>query len=213
MNFYAYTDKALKYLRRYYIRQFNAAKMQIRADNLNIIGVSQQLYNNLARETELVFRKIAKHKYREICDEDFLVGMWLSGFLEESNPLTGYVWRNDIDRKRQYFVESLLAEMPESGTLSAAKGNGKLSGADIDKAAKKALRYWYQAQKQYADLVTDAAAMQAFEDTNTVYVQWNTADDCRVCSKCLSMDGHIYPINHAPIKPHYGCRCYFTRVD
>lgn len=213
MNFYAYTDKALKYLRRYYIRQFNAAKMQIRADNLNIIGVSQQLYNNLARETELVFRKIAKHKYREICDEDFIVGMWLSGFLEESNSLTGYVWRNDIDRKRQYFVESLLAEMPESGTLSATKGNGKLSGADIDKAAKKALRYWYQAQKQYADLVTDAAAMQAFEDMNVEFVKWVTAHDEAVCSECVPRDGKIYPLKHAPkIPAHYNCRCHYVRV-
>lgn len=212
MNFYAYTDKALKYLRRYYIRQFNTAKMQIRSDNLNIIGVSQQLYNNLARETELVFRKIAKHKYREICDEDFLVGMWLSGFLEESNPLTGYVWRNDIDRKRQYFVESLLAEMPESGKLSATKGNGKLSVADIDKAAKKALRYWYQAQKQYADLVTDAAAMQAYTDTNIEFVMWKTAEDEKVCYTCQSRDGKIYPLDYAPRKPHYNCRCYFVKV-
>lgn len=212
MNFYAYTDKALKYLRRYYIRQFNTAKMQIRADNLNIIGVSQQLYNNIARETELVFRKIAKHKYREICDEDFLVGMWLSGFLEESNPLTGYVWRNDIDRKRQYFVESLLAEMPESGTLSAAKGKGKLSGSDIDKAAKKALRYWYQAQKQYADLVTDAAALKAFSDKGLKFVKWHTEHDSRVCGICQSMDGKLYPLKYVPVKPHYGCRCYLVEV-
>ena len=149
----------------------------------------------VAYETEKVFRKIAKQKYRELTGDDFIVGMWLSGMLDESNPMTGYVWRNDIDRKRQYFTESIM------------------SGEPIDKAVKKALRYWYGSQKQYADIITDAAAMQAFEDMNTVYVQWNTADDCRVCSKCLSMDGHIYPINHAPIKPHYGCRCYFTRVD
>ena len=195
MNFYAYTDKALKYLRRYYIQRFDSAKMQIRADKLNVISVTTRLYERIAYETEKVFRKIAKQKYRELTGDDFIVGMWLSGMLDESNPMTGYVWRNDIDRKRQYFTESIM------------------SGEPIDKAVKKALRYWYGSQKQYADIITDAAAMQAFEDMNTVYVQWNTADDCRVCSKCLSMDGHIYPINHAPIKPHYGCRCYFTRVD
>lgn len=196
MNFYAYTDKALKYLRRYYIQRFDSAKMQIRADSLNVISVSKELYADIAAETERVFRKIAMWKYRQISGEDFIIGMWLSGLLNNPDPLTGYVWKNDIDRKRAYFAESVL------------------SGESIDKAAKKALRYWYQSQKQYADIVTDEAAMQAFTDTNTQFVQWVTAHDENVCETCLPRDGMIYPLNHAPRLPaHYGCRCFYRRVN
>lgn len=194
MNPYAYTDKALKYLRRFYITEFNRAKMTIRADGLNVISVSTRLYQRISQETERVFRVIAKRKYREITGEDFLIGMWLSGFLGESNPLTGYVWRNDIDRKRQYFAEDVL------------------SGEPINKAVKKALRYWYNAQKQYADLVTDAAAMQAYIDSGVQKVRWRTAEDEAVCAVCNGRDGLIYDIDKAPKKPHYNCRCWLQKV-
>lgn len=194
MNFYAYTDKTLKYLRRYYIREFDTAKMRIRADTLNVISVSKELYDDISAETERVFRKIAKWKYREICGEDFIIGMWLSGILNNPDPLTGYVWQNDIDRKRAYFAESVL------------------SGESLDKAAKKALRYWYQSQKQYADIITDAAALQAYADTQIQFVKWHTADDCKVCAVCNDRDGRIYPIDHVPRKPHYNCRCYYVKA-
>ena len=194
MNFYAYTDKALKYLRRYYIREFGTAKMRIRSDSLNVIQVSRDLYEALESETERIFRKIAMEKYHEICVEDFLIGMWLSGLLDEANPLTGYIWRNDVDRKRQYFAESVL------------------SGEPLDKAVKNALRHWYGAQKQYADIVTDAAAIQAYSDKGLQFVMWKTAKDERVCVECSSRDGKIYPIKYAPVKPHYGCRCYFVEA-
>lgn len=194
MSFYAYTDKALKYLRRFYIREFNNAKMQIRADSLNVINVSHRLYDAIAKETERVFRLIAKEKYKEISGKDFLVSMWLSGILDESNELTGYIWRNDIDRKRAYFAESVL------------------SGEQLDKAVKKALKYWYNQQKQYADIVTDAAALKAYTDTNTQFVRWITQDDEKVCAVCNSRDGKIYPIKYAPRKPHYNCRCYLVRA-
>ena len=194
MNFYSYTDKALKYLRRYYIQRFDSAKMQIRADTLNVISVSKDLYADIAAETERVFRKIAKWKYRQICGEDFIIGMWLSGLLNNPDPLTGYVWQNDIDRKRAYFAESVL------------------SGESLDKAVKKALRYWYQSQKQYADIITDAAALQAYTDSNIEFVKWRTAEDCSVCFTCQSRNGKIYPIKYAPGKPHYNCRCYYVKV-
>lgn len=194
MKFYAYTDKALKYLRRYYIKAFSNAKMLIRSDDLNIVSISKELYADISEETERVFRMIARNKHKEICGEDFLVGMWLSGMLDKADPLTGYVWRNDIERKRQYFAEAIM------------------SGEPVDNAAKKALRYWYGSQKQYADLITDAAALQAYEDKGMKFVKWRTAKDERVCPECSERDGMVYPIKYAPVKPHYGCRCYFVEA-
>lgn len=194
-DFYEYTDKALKYLRRFFIREFNRTESIIRTDELNVIQATTSLYDKLRRETIRVFLRIANNKYREL-GGDALAEMWLLGLLGRADPLTGYIFLNDVDRKRQYYTESLMA------------------GDSADKATKKALRYWYQAVKQYADIVTDEAAMQAFADTNTQFVQWVTAHDESVCETCLPRDGMIYPLNHAPRLPaHYGCRCFYRRVN
>lgn len=120
--------------------------------------------------------------------------MWVMDFLGLSNPLTGYIFLNDIDRKRQYFTEDIM------------------SGANPDKAVKKAMRYIYGSTRQFADLLTDAAAVQAFMDTQTQFVEWVTYHDSRVCTTCDERDGVIYPINNIPTKPHYGCRCYLRRA-
>lgn len=194
-KFYAYTDKALKYLRRFYVREFNRTKMQIRSDELNVIQSTTNLYDRMRRETIRVYLLIAKNKYHELTGhDDTITEMWLLGFLGTSNPLTGYIFLNDIDRKRQYFTESVM------------------SGENLDKAAKKALRYWYGSAKQFADLVTDEAAIQAFTDSNTRFVEWCTAEDEKVCWTCNSRDGKIYPLEKVPGKPHYNCRCYLKEV-
>lgn len=195
-NFYAYTDKALKYLRRFFIREFNRTSMQIRADRLNVIEKSTDLYDRLYAETIKVFLRIARKKYKECGGTDTIEIAWLMGLLDAANPLTGYIFTNDKDRKRQYYAESIM------------------SGGDKKKETKKALRYLYQSVKQYADIVTDEAAMQAYADTNTEFVQWITARDEHVCSVCVPRDGNIYPRNHAPQLPaHYNCRCYYRRVN
>ena len=192
-DFYDYTDKALTYLRRFYVTEFNRTKMQIRADSLNVIQPTTNLYDRMRKETIRVFLRIANAKYRE-CGGDTLLEMWLLGFLSDSNPLTGYIFLNDIERKRQYYTESLL------------------SGENIDKASKKAIRLWYGSVRQYADLVTDAAAIQAFHDAGVKQVRWVTQKDEHVCPACHGRDGKIYPILKVPTKPHYGCRCYIERV-
>ena len=193
-DFYAYTDKILQYLRRYYVREFNRASFQIRSDQANVISLSKALYNRLRAETVRAFVRIAKKKYFDLTGEDTITEMWVLDFISTANPLTGYIWTNDIDRKRQYFVESVM------------------SGTNIRKDADKALRHWYGAVKQYADLVTDAAAIKGFADTGTKFVEWVTASDERVCAVCDSRDGMIYPVKNVPAKPHYNCRCYYEPV-
>lgn len=169
--------------------------MQIRSDRLNVIQPTMNLYDRLRRETIRVLAKIAATKYHELHGgEDTITEMWVLDFLGMSNPLTGYIFLNDIERKRQYFTEDVL------------------SGADIDKAAKKAMRYIFGSTRQYADLITDAAAMQAYMDTQTRFVEWVTFHDSHVCPVCDERDGVIYPINNIPTKPHYGCRCYLRRA-
>ena len=194
-DFYAFTDKVLKYLRRYIIREFNRAEMQIRTDELNIIPKTVELYDRLYDEAIKAFLRIAKHKYKECDGTDTIEIAWLMGLLKDANPITGYIFVNDEDRKRQYYTESLL------------------SGGDVSKETKKAMRYLYGSFKEYADIVTNEAAMKAYSDTGTEFVQWNTAADERVCAECVPRNGMIYPLQFAPrIPAHYNCRCYYTRV-
>lgn len=196
MNFYAYTDNALKYLRRFFITEFNRTAIQIRSDRLNVIPKSEKLYDRLYAETVKVLLRIARNKYKECSGTDTIEIAWLMGLLENANPITGYIFSTDKDRKRAYFAESVL------------------SGYNLDKAKQKALRYWYQSVKQYADIVTDEAAMQAFADTNVKFVMWRTAEDEHVCSECVPRNGKVYPLEYAPkIPAHYNCRCYFVRVN
>lgn len=194
-GFYAYTDKALKFLRRNFVREFNRTAMLIRTDEANVIPQTKALYDDLLRETKRVFLRIARNKYKESGGGDTLAEAWLLGFLGASNPLTGYVFLNDTDRKRQYYAEALL------------------SGGNIDEETKKALRYWYGAVRQYADLVTDAAAIQAYTDTGAEFVRWMTAEDEKVCYECSSRNGQIYPVKNVPKKPHYGCRCWIVSAE
>lgn len=197
-QFYAYTDKALKYLRRYYIKRFNAAKMQINADMLNVVPATKSLYSNLENETIKVFLRIAREKYKSLRGTDTIEEMsemWLLDFLSESSPVTGYIWANDTERKRQYCAESLLS-----------------NEQTIASCMKKALRYWYDSQAQYADLVADAAALKAYKDSGVERVMWLTVEDERVCKECDSLHGHTFPITNIPAKPHRRCRCILVPV-
>lgn len=192
--FYAYTDKCLQYLRRYFVKEFNRAGTLIRSDDANVISLSKALYDKLRAETIRVFVRIAKMKYHELTGEDTITEMWVLDFISNPNPLTGYVWTNDVDRKRQYYAESVL------------------SGGNVKQESDKALRHWYGAVKQYADLITDAAAVKGFADTGAKMLEWCTAEDERVCAECNALDGKVFPVNAVPTKPHYGCRCFLRRA-
>ena len=195
-NFYAYTDKALKYLRRFFVREFNKTAMQIRSDSLNVIPKTTALYDKLYDEAIKVFLRIARKKYKDCGGTDTLEIAWLMGLLDDANPLTGYIFNNDKERKRQYYAESIL------------------SGGNVPKETKKAMRYLYGSVKQYADIITDEAAMQAYSDTNTEFVMWKTAEDENVCGICVPRDNKIYPLAYAPKMPaHYNCRCYYVRAN
>ena len=194
-KFYEYTDKALKYLRRFFIREFNKTEMQIRMDDMNVIQKTIDLYDRLYDESIKVFMRIARNKYKECGGTDTVEIAWLMGLLDDANPITGYIFVNDKDRKRAYFAESVM------------------SGDELGKAVQKALRYWYQSVKQYADIVTYEAAIQAYTDTETELVKYRTADDEHVCSVCVPRNGKIYPLKYAPKLPaHYNCRCYYVRI-
>lgn len=119
---------------------------------------------------------------------------WLLAFLKEYNPVTLYIYTNEVDRKREYAAESIIAAKAKAPEF------------------QRALRYWSRFTANYADLVTDEAVLQAYKDSGVKQVVWHTEQDERVCDECEPREGQVYPIDKIPPKPHVGCRCWYTPV-
>ena len=163
-------------------------------DELNVLGVCKRLYAALDSDNFKTFLELAIKKYleanpggRNLPDSD-----WLLDFLEEYDPVTKYVYRNEVERKRDR-----LAEAVNASTAKVTEFN-------------RGLGYWMQMTSHYADSVSDAATIKAFRDSGVTAIKWNAQKDGRACLPCLDRDGNIYPIDKIPPKPHWGCRCYYT---
>ncbi len=110
------------------------------------------------------------------------------------NPVTKYVFKNEIDRKRARFAESMLASTTPAAEVALAK------------------RLLAATNAQFMDDVTFESLVQAYKDNGAEKVQWVTAVDDRRCRQCAAMHGKIFPIDKIPPKPHIHCRCWVREV-
>lgn len=167
-------------------------------DEMNVIGAVNEAYSDITDITVEALKKIAAQTYRWICGEDFLVDMWLSGFLQEFNPVTHYKFYEETDRKRSRLYEALMS------SNTAAERKMQITTAT---------RYWAKQFEQTADNVVEAVIVKAYEDNGVKYVRWYTKKDQRVCLDCKLRDGKIYPITSKDLHPlHYNCRCWWVPV-
>lgn len=189
---YEYADKVLDYLNRRYIAIFSKLKQRSLAklDEITILDQVEKAYRELLEITIPVFLQVANWAYRKRIPRGYLAEAWLIDFLNSFSPVTRYVFFREVERKKSRLFESLVA-----------------SQGDI-KEIDKALRYWSKMISEYAVEITDAAVIEALEDTDVDEVEWFTEEDERVCSQCGKRRGKVYPINQVPPKPHWGCRCY-----
>ena len=196
-EFYTLTDRAIELLNRKAIQRFKDAQQQaalMSFDELTVIRTVKDLYSSLASDNRSVFLDLARAKYDETephGDEE-LDYLWLMAFLDESNPVTKYRYTTEIDRKRDYTAEAVIA------------------ATDKAHEYKRGLVYWGNFTAEYAELVTDAAALQAMKDAGVKEVVWHTEEDEKVCGECEPRDGKVYPIDAVPPKPHWRCRCWLT---
>lgn len=195
------TDKMIARMNRRMIRKFNHAKEKMelaKFDELNVLRTVRGLYEDLDDD----FRAIMLSLIYKVYEENSRYGkmssfgaeeliLWI---LSEPNPVTGYSYTAEVWRKRDYLVESLKASDRH------------------DAAIRKAMSYWARMTAQYADIFTENAMLKAFEDAGIRRVRWHTRDDERVCKACNKRHGRIYPINRIPVRPHWGCRCWWEPV-
>ncbi len=165
-------------------------------DALNVIERSKEMYKLLNELNEDAYLEIAKKVYKEVypTSETPPDREWLLALLLGYDVITKYVYEHEIDRKRARFVEALIATKKKQQEFSTA------------------FNLLWKQTSQYGINVTDEARMQAFIDSGVKKVRWITEEDNRVCDVCKSRSNKIYPIEKAPKKTHYGCRCYYGAV-
>jgi SPP1 gp7 family putative phage head morphogenesis protein len=199
MNEYSLADRAIALLKKKAIRRFEDAKSKaagVKFDELNVLGICKKLYAALESDNFKTFLELAIKKYlatephgdKEPDDE------WLMEYLEYYDPVTKYVYENEVERKRDRLAEAVNASREKA------------------KEFTKGLGYWVQMTAHYADDVSDKATIKAFKDAGITRVMWHTVTDNRVCEDCEDRDGTVYDIDNIPPKPHWGCRCYLTPV-
>lgn len=143
-----------------------------------------------------VMRDMDRRPPREdILDE--MADMYLAGLLSEPDAVTLFAWDAETLRKRDRAEES----------IDASSGS-----SEKQRELYKAMRYWARQAQQYTEIVSDGATMRAYRDAGVKKVRWNTERDGKVCDECGALDGEIFPIDKAPKKTHWRCRCYYTPV-
>ena len=193
---YQKTDKVIAYLSKQYSKLFRRV---MSFDELNVINVSHEIFDEAIILTEREVTRLVKAVYDskreggQISSEDAL-SLVLTLMLAY-NPVTKYVYRNEMDRKRARFAEGVIASDSPREEIALAT------------------RLMIATNKQFAEDATFEAAVQAYRDDGVEHVRWVTAVDDRRCAECKSRHGKIYPINNIPPKPHRYCRCYIEKED
>lgn len=194
---YEFTDTIISILNKKLIEVFSHLKSLNTSDEGYTLQYVRSVYyeaDDFVRQFLLV---LAEYVYNENSVEKTteINGLWLFEILQAFDPVTKYVYVNEVERKRARLFESLVA--------------GENKSAEIDTA----LRLFSAMARQYALTVTDKAVLQAYKDNGETRLQWVTTPDDRRCKVCAARDGKIYDIEDIPPKPHIGCRCILVPLD
>ena len=177
-------------------------------DEMNIAGVKRhihKLYKNVYKIIKNEFTEVLNPLYQEIYDEAVALGFdgdlrdldegWIEEFFDEYNPVTKYVFKNEIERKESRLFEALVA-----------------STSQIMQSYKTAENLLIRQVKQYAIDVEDAVTKTVYKDIGVKKVMWNAELDHKTCEDCKELDGQIFKLNDVPPKQHHNCRCYLMPV-
>lgn len=194
-NPYQKTDKTIAYLNKQYSKLFRKVTS---FDELNVIEVSHEIYDEVLKLVEQESTRLVKAVYDSYSENHtisvadataFVVALMLA-----YNPVTKYVYKNELDRKRSRFAEGVIASDTPIEEIELAK------------------RLLVALNRQFEDDVTFDAVVKAYEDDGVEEVRWVTEVDDRRCAECKARHGKIYKIHNIPPKPHRFCRCYVERV-
>ena len=207
-DIYRHADKAIKRLYDEMEREFQNLSVILRFDELNLLNARSQVDAMFKRLDALCvdeYEEVADESYSDAKDE---VGATAgkrkkpkSGFVNTVmmayHPLTKYSYRNEWKRKRDRLVESLVSSR---------------NRLEVRQSLRRSLTLLENQVRQYADIMTDEARLNAFVDAGEDRFKWNTQHDGKVCEVCNERDGQVYKLVDIPTK-HHRCRCYLTPVS
>lgn len=193
-NPYRKADKVIAYLNKQYGKLFRRVAS---FDELNVLAVSHEIYDEIYALVEREATRLAEAVYGSTSKSSkaFDAAGFVLALLLAYNPVTKYVFENEIDRKRARFAESIIASETPMEELALAK------------------RLLASMNAQFMDDLTFEAMIQAYKDDGVEKVRWFTAIDDRRCKTCRERHGKIYPISKIPPKPHIHCRCWVEEVE
>ena len=196
---FAIRDKIVRIYLRKILRRFRQLNQSLLSfDEINSMNAVYTAYDEVVEMSVEALKEIAKQTYRWICGEDFLVDMWLSGWLKQADPVMHYKFYDEADRKR-----SRLFEAVESVRTSAER----------KKQIDIGMRYWVKQFEQTADNLVSAVVLQAYKDNGVKYVMWMIMSDAKVCDDCYRRKGKIYPIDSPLLRAlHWNCRCWWIPI-
>lgn len=227
---YRLSDKTMALLNKRAIRRFEETKEEnalLDFDELNVMQSAKRLYKKLDKDNRVAWLELAKNRYRRCKPHgDWIPTLeWLNALLEGYDPVTKYIYENEVVRKRDYLTESVISAgqkwtdgeketRPSTNKASGKTTAWKKSGDASEKAKeyKRALGYWVRMTAHYCDAVSDATTIKAYTDAGVEEVIWHTEEDDKVCPECEARNGVVYRIDRVPAKPHWGCRCWLTPV-
>lgn len=215
---YRLADQAIRALNRYIVRRFAQAErlMQIAGfDELNVIQTIQETYQAMDSRNRSTYKKLYRARFEELLeylifilgydaevpDDKELAERAEQGVRERLyrlDSVTRYIYDNEVLRKRERVTEGV---------------NAAAAAQDKEAELRKGMRFWSQMSQQYADEISDDAALAAMREAGVQYIMWLTQADEKVCKKCNVLDGQIMPIEEALDKVHWRCRCYFVPVS
>lgn len=200
---YAVSDRAAALLARKAAARFQKARnaMQIAGfDELNVLSSCRTLYDGLEADNRQAFSELCQLVYADTRPHGRKEPDWplILAWLDEYDQVTKYVYAHEVTRKRAYAQEAVIASPTRRGKRQELQ---------------KAMGLWARMSGQYCDILTDRTMLKAYEDAGVEYVMWITERDEKVCPVCRPLDKKIYPIQNAPKKQHWNCRCYLSPVD
>lgn len=217
-NLYEQTDKSLTQIKQVITKAYKHL-IHLAFDEITAVTAGK-----IARKIYVVFLKENKKQYKKIADdaleyafafyeelqkeygkdipydekkirEKITADKAVQAVLTEYNPVTGYLYEREAERKEARLTEGMIA---------GKKNNDR---DFYRKTVETNTNLWYTQSKQYAEDVADNTVIMVWKEIGVKKIRWVTAGDEKVCNECRPLDGKIFDIDKVPPKPHYRCRC------
>ena len=118
-------DEAAEKITKKIAREFRHNRLAL-FDEMNVVGTKKHVHKLYKKAYQIIlkeFLSILNPLYQEIYDEALALGFdgdmrdldeaWIEEFFDEYNPVTKYVFRNELDRKESRLFEALVASSEE----------------------------------------------------------------------------------------------------